>query len=66
MKWCSIATAVLCGVLYLSDCVLAAKVIGFNVTRALLNNGEAIASLARRDYVAETLINSLTQGGYRK
>ena len=66
MKPSSIVTTLLCGALYQSDCLLAAKVVGFNVTRALPNNGGAIASLAQRDYIAETLINNLTYGGYRK
>jgi hypothetical protein len=66
MKPSSIVTTLLCGTLYQSDCLLAAKVVGFNVTRALPNNGEAIASLARRDYIAETLNNNRTYAGYRK
>lgn len=66
MKQSSIVTAFLWVALYLSNCLLAAKIIRFNVTRALPSNGAAIASLARRGYVAETLINNLTLGGYRR
>ncbi|KAE9371591.1 acid protease [Stipitochalara longipes BDJ] len=61
MKPSSIVTSFLCVTLYLSECLLAAKPVGFKVTRALPNSG---ASLARRDYVAETLNNNLTVGGY--
>ena len=65
MKPSSVATALLCGILYLVDCLLAAKIVAFNVTRALPNGGEvSMASLLRRGYVGEPLYNNVSFGGY--
>jgi len=65
MKPSSVATALLCGILCLSDCLLAAKIVAFNVTRALpTDGGVSMASLLRRGYVGEPLYNNVSFAGY--
>lgn len=65
-KQAPIFAAFLCGIFYLSNCSLAAKVVAYNVTRALPENGQtSIASLTRRDpgSVGERLFNNISLGG---
>jgi hypothetical protein len=65
MEPSSVATALLCGILCLSECLLAAKIVAFNVTRALpTDGGVSMASLLRRSYVGEPLYNNVSFAGY--
>jgi hypothetical protein len=65
MEPSSVATALLCGILCLSECLLAAKIVAFNVTRALpTDGGVSMVSLLRRSYVGEPLYNNVSFAGY--